>query len=564
MKINLLNYLLSIFFSAFYIAAATAQNIVPPMDIPLLMSGNFGELRNDHFHSGLDFKTQGVTGFPVKAVKEGYVSRIGVSPYGFGRAVYISHPDGTTSVYGHLDHFAPKIEAAVRDSQYLRESFTVNLIFTPGAFPVRQGETVAYSGNTGGSGGPHLHFELRDTRTEKVFDALPFFRGYVKDKTPPEIRGIMLFPQPGKGVAEGGTANAEFAIIKNKTGGCEFAENRTITAWGSLGAGIKAYDRMDGTTNIYGVKEIVFKVDGVEIFHSLLDGFFFDETRYINSFIDWNEWKNKRSFFMKSFIEPGNKLDVYRFARLNGIFSISEERPYDCRYELTDAYGNTTVFNFTILGVKSAIPEAREKSAFLAFDRDNSVSDKGISLEIPTGSLYSSISTDFRIYESSYPYSPVYELGERAPLHRYCPVSLDVTKDTYPDKSKYGIVMLADGKQTWIGGKYEDGKIRSKIRELGSYTVLVDNVPPSISPLKPLRWAKNRKIAFRITDDLSGIESWRGTLNGRFALFEYDAKSASLFCNFDAKRMKSGQNALHLTVTDGAGNVSEYDSVLNW
>jgi hypothetical protein len=215
MKINILTLTCALFFS---FGRVYAQEIVAPLDIPLFLSGNFGELRNDHFHSGLDFKTQGGTGFPVKSVKGGFISRISVSPYGFGRAVYIDHPDGTTSVYGHLERFNQKIESAVADSQYVKESFAVNLFFSALEFPVKQGEVVAYSGNSGSSGGPHLHFELRNTKSEKTFDPLPYLKNKLKDSRPPEIRSLIFVPQPGKGSVNGGVNKQVIDIVKDKNG----------------------------------------------------------------------------------------------------------------------------------------------------------------------------------------------------------------------------------------------------------------------------------------------------------------------------------------------------------
>jgi murein DD-endopeptidase MepM/ murein hydrolase activator NlpD len=523
-----------------------AQEIVSPLTIPLFLSGNFGELRNDHFHSGIDFKTQGVTGMSVRAVKEGYIARISVSPYGYGRAVYINHPDGTTSVYGHLERFASRIETAVRDSQYRKESFSVNLVFLPADFPLQQAEIFAYSGNTGGSGGPHLHFEFRDTRTEKVIDALPYFKTLIKDTRPPDIRGVMLFPQRGKGLVNGSPLNMELP------------NSKIISAWGSIGVGVKAYDRMDGTTNIYGVKEIIFRLDGVEIFHSYMDGFYFEESRYINSFIDWTEWKSHRSFYMKSFIEPGNKLGIYRNSRFNGIFTISEERPYYCEYELIDEFGNASRFNFTINGEKVAIPEPDQNAIFWQFDTDNCFSDEGIELELPLGSLYSNVYTSIEKQQSAFGFSPLFVFENKIPLHNYCPLTLDITNDSHPDKSKYGIVSVRNDRVYWSGGKYENRKIQTKIRETGSYAVAVDTVPPAIVPVNRVKWVRNNRVSFRISDDLSGIESYRATLKGKFVLFEYDAKSNSLFCRFN-KLMKGN---LKIEVRDGVGNTSEFSTLL--
>jgi hypothetical protein len=532
-----------------------AQDVAPPLDIPLYLSGNFGELRNDHFHSGIDFKTQGVTGIPVKAVKEGYIVRISVSPYGYGRAVYIVHPDGTTSVYGHLDHFATHVESAVRDSQYLKESFSVNLSFSPADFPVKKGEVFAYSGNTGGSGGPHLHFEFRNTLSERAIDPLPFFAYALKDKRPPEIQEIMIFPQKGKGIVNGSTERQAIALIRDKEG--NQTPSTPIKAWGDIGLGIKAYDKMDETTNIYGVKEIILKVNGEEVYHSVMDNFAFEDTRYLNSFIDWKEWKFHGSFFMKSFIEPCNYFDIYR-SRQNGIIHITEEKNHLVEYILKDAFGNASTLYFQITGEKTALPEEATEGILFSCSSDNAYTGNGIDLTVPWKNLYSNVYLKIDTVSDFTPFAPLYSLGERTPLHGYCPLTLDITRDTYPDKSKYGAISVVGKRISWIGGKYENHAIKARIRELGQFSVTIDTVPPVITPLNPVKWTANKRISFKISDNLSGIETFKGTLDGTFILFEYDAKTNTLFCNYDSKRMKSGDSTLLLTVSDGAGNQSEF------
>lgn len=539
-----------------------AQNNVAPLDIPLFLSGNFGELRNDHFHSGLDFKTQGVIGFPVKAVKAGFISRVNVSPHGFGRAIYIIHPDGTTSVYGHLNCFAPKIESTVKDRQYANESFSVNLYFSANEFPVSQGEIIAYSGNKGDSGGPHLHFELRDTKTEKTIDALPTFKSRIKDSRPPEIRSLLFVPQPGKGLVNGSVNKQIVNVIKNKAG--KYVLSKPVKAWGSIGIGIKANDKMDGTLNTYGVKDIRLLVNNTEIFHSVMDGFFFDESRYLNSFIDWEEWKEHHSFFMKSFIDPGNKLGIYRSAS-NGLISIQESKIYHCEYILKDAFGNTTTFSFIITGEKKLISKENKEGILFLCNQNNEYKGKGISLNIPVGNLYTDVYLN-PTATGEYPnkvqtplkvttdFAPLYSFGVKLPLHNSCPLTLTITNDYYPDKRKYGIVSIVNNRTVWLGGEYELNKIKAKIRELGTFTVAIDTVPPVIVPQNPSQWTMNKCISFIVSDDLSGIDFYEGCLDGKFVLFEYDAKINALFCEYDEKRMKKGKQTLTLTVRDRVKN----------
>ena len=535
----------------FFSLCVQAQNVQPPLDIPLLLSGNFGELRPNHFHSGIDFKTQGKIGLSVKSIKEGFISRISVSPSGYGRAVYINHPDGTTSVYGHLDDFAPKVKAAVVDSQYQKESFAVNLLFTPEQFPLKQGEVFGYSGNTGSSGGPHVHFEIRETDTDKPIDPLPYFKNKIKDTRSPEIRGIMLFPQQRQGIVNGSSNNQPIELEKDKPG--KQTVNTIINAWGRIGVGIKAYDRMNETTNIYGVNEIILSVDGEKIYHSVMDAFSFDDTRYLNTYIDWTEWIENNSFYMKSFTDPGNRLGVNR-AFSNGIIEINEEREYLLEYQLKDIYGNTSTLAFNITGKEDSIPRLPSSEVRFRFNRNNEYKQKGIELTIPWRNLYTNLYFNVDTISDFSPFAPLYVIGERIPLHTYCPLTLDITNDHYPDKSKYGIVHVFKKRRTWLGGEYTDSKISTNIRELGSFAVQVDTIPPVITPIKETKWEDNRRISFKITDNLSGIESYKGTLNGAFILFEYDAKANALFYVYDAKKVKAGIRNLKLEVTDRAGN----------
>jgi hypothetical protein len=532
-----------------------SQNITPPMDIPLLLSGNFGELRNNHFHSGIDIKTQGVTGIPVKTVKNGYIARVVVSPYGYGNAIYINHPGGFTSVYGHLERFAPGIEKIVRNTQYQNESFAVDIFFSANELPVKKGEVVAWSGNSGASGGPHLHFELRETDTGRAIDPLPYLKNQIKDALAPEIKSIMLFPQFNKGIINGSVQNQILPLSKKKSGQPYLA--KTITAWGAIGVGIKAYDRMTGTSNSYGIYEIILKVDGEIIYHSVMDKFSIDEdTRYLNTYIDWNEWTENHSFYMKSFTDPGNRLGIYQ-SPSNGIININKEKVYFLEYILKDVYGNKATFQFNIIGKETKIPFYEKNDIFFPYNKDNKYNEKGIDLTISPKNLYTNLYLKIDTISNYTLFAPLYIIGGKTPLHSYCPLTLKITNDIYPDKSKYGIIHQWKNKKTWLGGDYRKGKITTQIRELGQFAIEIDTVPPIITPVNKLKWRKNERISFKISDDLSGIASYKGFIDGQFVLFEYDAKNHSLYYVFDYKRMKTQGRILELTVTDGAGNRSQ-------
>jgi len=527
------------------------------MDIPLFLSGNFGELRATHFHSGLDLKTQGVTGIPVKAVKDGYISRVNISPFGYGRALYVTHPDGTKTVYGHLSCFAEQIEKYAREAQYLKEQFAIELYPITNQFPVKAGDIIAYSGNTGGSGGPHLHFEIRDAVTDELYDPLPYYKNEIKDNIAPEIQGLMIFPQSGTGVVNGKTQNQEIRFKKDKAG------NRILTpeivAWGNIGIGVKAYDKMSGTSNSYLPKKISLEVDGIEVFAQSMDQFSFAESRYVYSLVSFDDWISKKAFFMKSFIEPGNHLNIYTKPG-SGVISVKEERVYRCKYTITDAYGNKTIFPFEITGRKQPVPERILNGKLFPYNQKNTFANSNVSLEIPVGNLYTDIDFEYKEIPDYTPFSGLFQIGKRIPLHSYCPLKIRISKDQYPDKSKYGIINVIGTKKSWVGGAYKDGYISCEIRELGNYSVAIDTVAPVITPVAPEKWTNSEKISFKVTDNLSGIVDYKGTLDGKFVLFEYDPKTASMFCVFDPQRMKRGKQQLVFKVKDKCGNESEYSS----
>jgi hypothetical protein len=321
-------------YSAIFLSLITlslrSQSFISPLKIPPALSANFGELRNNHFHSGLDFKTQQTVNKPVFAAEDGYISRIGVSPGGFGLSLYIDHPSGFTTVYGHLNRFSPEIAEYVIEQQYLKESYQVTLFPDKGRFAVKKGEQIALSSNSGGSGGPHLHFEIRETKTQDPLDPLLFIGKILEDTRKPEIRGLAFYPLKEKGVVNSISDPAYININHTKTGEA-LPLAKHIEAWGQIGIGVKAYDRMNGQNNIYGVKHIRLFVDSVLIYSSKIDRFSFEKTRMINSFIDFEEWREKNSFFMKSYIEPGNNLPVYNKVINQGYIEIDKDRNYIMR-----------------------------------------------------------------------------------------------------------------------------------------------------------------------------------------------------------------------------------------
>lgn len=558
MRIFKLQLVLFFFFTSTFLSYS--QQYRNPVTISPALSGNFGELRNNHFHSGIDFKTQQVVDKPIIAIEDGYVSRISVSPGGYGLALYVDHPStGHTSVYAHLNSFSGEIAEWVKEQQYQQERFSVILYPEPGMLPVKKGEQIALSGNTGSSGGPHLHFEIRDTHTEEPLDALEFLPK-IPDTRKPDLQGITFYPILEKGIVNGSATPVRLNISKDKAGNPS-PPGRNIEAWGRIGVGVKAYDRMDGQNNIYGVKHIRLFVDDRQIFSSTINRFSFADTRMLNTFIDFEDWRKRQSFFIKSFIEPGNTLPFYE-AENNGYIDIDEERPYRFRYELEDHYGNRLTYNFTVDGKSRSIPQRPDCNNWMAWNLYNSYMEMGFQLQIPKGNLYDDICFFHSSTRSPNHYSDLHRVNDvPVPLHNHADMWIGMHTDTLLNKKNYGIVRISDnGSESWVGGEYVRGGIKVSIRELGDrYAISADTIAPVITPIEPVTWVNQKRIRIRLRDDKSGIASFRGEINGEYVLFTHDSKSSIYTYRFDDSRLTKGQQqVLIFTVVDGAGNRSEY------
>ena len=516
-------------------------SFIPPFDFPITFSGNFGEIRATHFHGGLDFKTGGTIGKPVRALADGYISRIRVT-HGSGYVLDVAYDNGYSTINRHLSAFVGDVARRVEDLQYEKESWEVEITPEPDEYPVKAGQIIALSGNTGYSFGPHLHLDMIETATDEYIDPLPFFMNKVKDKTAPRAEGIMLFPQPGKGVVEGKQTRRAFPAHPTKP----------ITAWGLIGAGIRAYDYMDGVQNKYGVKTVILEVDGEEVFRSTIDRFAYEENRYINS------WTHGQ--YMKSFIEPGNRLRMLQASNGNrGLVEINEERPYRFVYTLSDALGNTSKVRFTVQGQKTTIApvEHREKYA-LKWDKVNYLQEPGLELVIPKGMLYDDVLLNYSVRADSGDIAFTYQLNDtRIPMHNACDLRIGLRRRPVEDVTKYYVAgVTARGGKYRIGGKYEDGVMKVRIRDLGTYTVAVDTVPPVITPVNQAQWGRTGKIIFKAKDKETGINTYRGTIDGKYALFgKPNSISGNLVCELDPKHVeKGGKHVVEMTVTDGCGN----------
>lgn len=542
---------------------------ISPVKFPIYLAGNFGELRNNHFHAGLDIKTQGVIGKEVYAAAEGYVSRINVSPYGYGKALYITHPNGYTTVYGHLNQYSEKIEAVVKARQYQKESFNIAIYLMPNEIKVQKGELVAYSGNTGGSGGPHLHFEIRKSSNSHPYNPL-FFGFDIKDQRAAEIYSIKIYPLDEHSLIFGKNEAKRF-VASGQNGKYRLNTTQPISLIGNFGFGIESIDRMDETHNTYGLHNVKLWLDSSLIFEQEIKEFAFDEGRYLNALIDYEFYMKTKKRIQRSYRLAGNNLRFFKTLVNNGEVKIKDGDEVKMTYHLSDYHGNVAQLNFDLFGAAmenntpvSPIKEGETKRHF-SYREKNTFMRDNLLLVIPPYVLYEDLLFTYK-KEEDHPklVSPLYWIHNHyTPLHSYIDVSIKHGNLTEKQKKQALIVSTTNGIGfTAEGGNWNGDNISVKTRSFGGYGIALDSIPPKITPLNIFpnaNMSKKGSIRIKVSDNLSGIKSYRAEVDGEWILMEYEPKQQLLFHNFDG-RIKEGLHQFKIVVSDGVGNKSTYES----
>lgn len=535
------------------------EDFIPPMNIPLVLSGTFGELRSNHFHSGVDIKTQGREGVPVVSIADGQIVRIKVSPFGFGNAIYVRHNNGYTSVYAHLQKFNKEVQTYVRKQQYIKKSFSIELFPSGNLFSVKQGDTLALSGNSGGSGGPHLHFEMRSTASEKVVNPLLFFD--VKDSKSPELLDLQFYDFLNSELL----SSKKHKLIKDKAGQYHLAGENVIEVYGKPGFALRTFDRLNGANNKNGVYAIKMMFDDLEYYDFKMETFAFHETRYINSHIDYGQKKCCNLTYNKLFVEPNNRLSIYGQRAKMNLPALKDDSLHQVQIVVLDIKGNTSVLEFKIKRADNRDRNIKNGETNLPkfnYRQTNFFKNDYVDLVLPEGALYSDVYFEFKeLPRCKSCYSSVYQLGAiEIPIHKYYNVKIKPSISYDGDKSKLAIASMKNGKIVdYEGGKFINGFVVGRTRQLGEFAVVADEQAPKIRAVNfqtgsSLKGKKSLKI--KITDNFSGISSYRGDFNGSWVLMSYDAKNKLLIINLDEVDLKPGNHKLRLVVKDELNNKS--------
>jgi len=528
-----------------------------PLDIaPPALAGSFGEIRGNHFHSGVDFRTNQREGYPIYAVADGYISRLRVQNSGFGQALYVNHPNGFTSVYGHLQRFAPKIATVVKNLEYEKKSFEIDEFPDATLIPVHKGEIIAWSGNRGSSGGPHLHFEIRDTKTEETINP-QFFGINIPDNIPPVIHGLYVYRLNGKPFNE---STPKQAIAITGANG-NYKTTAPISLTGEVGFGIATTDRHNGLSGTNGVYSIQLEVDGKIVYTSALERFGFDNSKAINAHIDYPAYLTTKRSIQKSFVEPGNPLKIYSGLVNSGKINFNDGAVHQLRYTITDSKGNSSVLPFTVnAGSAPIVSPIIPAGTIFPYNRVNKFNSDDVTITFPSGTLYSDL--NFIYKKLSKPagnsWSAMYQIHNRyTPLH--IGFDLWIKADHLPEnlKSKALIVNSNGSSQ---GGNFDNGYVKANPKNFGNFYISIDTLAPKIIPVN-ISEGKSMvglsKMIFKISDNLSGIKSFNGYIDSKWALMEFDTKTATLWHSFD-ERTPSGKHTLELVVADMKDNVKRY------
>lgn len=529
-----------------------------PLEIPIILAGTFGELRTAHFHSGIDIKTQRKVGLNVHTAAEGYISRIKISNWGYGKALYITHPNGYTSVYAHLSKFNKNIEAYIKKRQYRTESFETQAFPRANELKVSKDEIIAFSGNSGSSSAPHLHFEIRSSKTEKIINPMLF--GLIpSDTKKPNISHLRAYVYGDSSHVNLSNINIPINIKKLQNG---LYKASSINAYGKIGFGINTYDMLDGALNKNGVYQIEMFVNGKTYYKHKLETFSFSESKYLDLLIDYPYYATYKRKYQKTHIHPLSRLQIFQKTKEKGYLNIKDKKDYTVKIVVSDFIGNKATIDFNIKG-KKAISKIKKKTEttpyYIEYNKKASFKKSYVKIDFPKNSFYENFYLNFKVADSI-----VTIHKPKLPIHRSYTLSFNVSNLPDSIKEQSYIANIVNKKYyNYRSTIKNDSIFKTTTKTLGQYTLRTDKKNPEIykcSFYNNQKLTNYRYLSIHAKDTDSGLKSFRGEIDGKWVLMEYNTKTHKFTYDFNDKKLKPGKHLFTFVVKDNVNNTTEYSS----
>ena len=548
MKIKLIDFVITMHMT-FFLWGQKDIEWLPPMDIPLSLSGTFGEPRSTHFHMGIDIKTRGKEGWEVRSIAPGDISRLRVSLNGYGKTVYIDHHNNTSSVYAHLKKFAPKIEAYIKSIQYKKETYTLQQFPKKNEINIAAGEVIGYSGNTGSSSGPHLHFEMRNTKNQRPLNPL-LFNLKVSDNQRPQIQKLFLF------YPKSNSTLTYSELVSLKKVNDSTYHTPTITTSGKIGLGLEMFDRQNLSYSKNGIYKAEVLVNGKKIVLFEFDQIDYSDSKKLFINVDYPQYKENKNKIQKLFFQNHKPLTFMKFINNDGLFNIELGKSYQVKVTIQDFSGNCSYLVMYIEGTKKEIPSTKLEGKLIETHLDYTLRINDKEVFIPKNTFFKNavlqvdeMQNTLSIGPNLFPFKNPYE------------IRFKVNEEDSLKLRQTFIAKKTEKKLSFLPTTREKGFWKTRVRDMGEYTLTRDSIAPKISPsnFKPNQWlSKIRFMKVKISDDFSGIRSYRGTINGEWILFEYEPKRKLLTYDFSDKVFDLARHELKLEVMDKVGNKSIY------
>jgi len=519
-----------------------------PLDIATKLNANFGEMRPNHFHMGLDLFTLRKENLPIYAAAEGYISRVKIEAGGFGNAIYIAHPNGTSTLYAHMNDFYPALQQYVKKQQYALESWAQDLPIPEGLFPVKKGDVIGMSGNTGGSQGPHVHFEIRETATDKCLN--PLLWGFnIPDNVPPDVYKIAIYNR-NRSVYE----QTPIIATAVKTGTGSYKATVPRLNFDKVLVALHATDRMTGVPNNNGIFKTTLTEGGKPVAGFRLDGIGYDETRYLNAHIDYKTKMSGGSYIQ--FLTPlmGDKLTIYPFSRPGGYIELRDTAVHAYRLEVIDPYGNTSELQFNLQRSASLAPVSTQPN-LMRPEELNVYETDDMELYMPENLLYDSIYFRYSFAPGGLPltFSKIHTIHTpTVPLHANFTLRLRPDKTVpYQYRDRLVIRKITRSNVTVKKANWAMGKYSADFRDFGVFQLIADDQPPQLSGFPGANLSAASKISIYVRDDNSVVKNFRAELDGKWLRF---VQRGNTFTYIFDEKCSRGEHQLKFSVEDEAGN----------